>query len=233
MTHLDLSFAQLSGTLPPDVALMSSINFLSLSNNSLSGPVPSALGGLAAAGVLTSLALDGNAFSGALDPRLLNLLGLCSSASVARSFGSPGLAYTCPGSSNSSSPTSNSPSDASAVIGGAVGGVLGGTLLLSLLLVVVLWRLRQRQVAHGSSSSSGPGGGSLELVATGDGKSSASPPREPSQEASGKGGSGIRVGASLGGNTSASGALISPAKEAAGAWQCGRHHCTLHDIYLW
>ena len=234
MAHLDMSHSQLIGSIPSEVGFMSNLTSLTLSYNSLSGPVPSALGGLAASGVLTSLDLDGNAFSGSLDPRLLNLLGLCTSTSTASSLGSPGLAYTCPGASSSpsSSPTS------SAVMGGAVGGAVGGALLLLLLLVVV-WHVRQRRSSLKLSSSSTDGGASLELGASNPGKSAAGRQGELTPESVTRSGRGLQS-KSRQSSTPASSSIktldndnLSSEVDILRAWQCGHHDSAAHDAYLW
>ena len=263
MTHLDLSYMQLSGTIPPTVAFMSSINYLSLSNNSFTGPVPSSLGGLAASGVLTSLALDGNAFAGTLDPRLLSLLGLCTGASAPSSFGSPGLAYTCPGTPSPSSPSSSSsPSTSSFVVGGAVGGALGGSLLLALLLFSIQY-FRKRETVRDfpPSVSSCPADAPFDLDAASRGKVSytsskeftgASDARQVSNQPASRGlaSTDWRASGSASGtatlpsrdSTFTSGtatlpsrdtAVLTSAEVALGTWQCDLHSCASHDVYMW
>ena len=251
MTRLDLSYMQLSGTLPPTVAFMSSIDFLSLSNNSFTGPVPSSLGGLAASGVLTSLALDGNSFAGTLDPRLLSLLGICTSASAASVFGSPNLAYACPGA------PAPSPASSSAALGWDVIGpiILGGALLLIALLVVA-WHFRSRRRAPLSSSiglqlsvsasatphtsrrpgASEPGSPARMLAA------SISPGSGPPTASSGPGATATPTSPSARRPWGPS-AVVPSASDDSGQnpgtgdlnllWQCDFHRCGVHDVYLW
>ena len=126
LTYANLQSLSLSGTIPSTVGLLTALTSLALSSNRLSGSVPSELGSLAALGVLTGLGLDGNAFTGQLDSRLLGILGLCTSTSQASAFGSPGLTYACPGQSvpaPSSSPSQGTPT--LVIIGAAVGGGAG------------------------------------------------------------------------------------------------------------
>ena len=63
----------LRGELPGDLASLTQLTYLSLSNNDLSGPIPPELGGLSNLGYLH---LTGNALSGAIPPELGDLANL-------------------------------------------------------------------------------------------------------------------------------------------------------------
>ena len=217
MTFLDLSYMQLSGTLPQNIALASSMNYLSLGNNSLSGPVPSSLGELAASGTLTSLGLRGNAFTGSLDPRLLGLLSLCTDPSVASSFGSPDLVYSCL--------TAPSPSPAAVLGWDVIGPIIGGGALLVFALLLVAWRIRARRLAPLSPSSAALP--SVSAMA-----------RESSEPPTASNGADLATPRSP--SSSLPGALLSEASgrlpqtgDPSLLWQCDFHHCGAHDVYLW
>lgn len=76
VTSLVLSFNQLSGSIPPELANLSALQELALSANQLSGSIPPELGDLSA---LESLYLGANHLSGGIPPELgalTNLWGL-------------------------------------------------------------------------------------------------------------------------------------------------------------
>jgi hypothetical protein len=84
ITGLDLSFSQLAGTLPVDMARLTGLTSLDLSYNSLAGSLPADWVGPTPAGglsLLASLKLDHNSLTSTLPPEWsalssLNTLGL-------------------------------------------------------------------------------------------------------------------------------------------------------------
>ena len=70
LTSLSLSNNGLSGPIPPELGDLASLEFLNLGSNNLTGPIPPELGGLAR---LESLNLYGNGFSGSIPPEFANL----------------------------------------------------------------------------------------------------------------------------------------------------------------
>ncbi|KAK2351947.1 putative leucine-rich repeat receptor protein kinase [Trifolium repens] len=68
-----LKFAGLKGTIPKEIGLLSKLNYLYLSGNSLVGKIPPSLGNLTK---LTYLALDANFLVGEIPPSLGNLTTL-------------------------------------------------------------------------------------------------------------------------------------------------------------
>ncbi|KAJ8770095.1 hypothetical protein K2173_011177 [Erythroxylum novogranatense] len=70
---LNLSSANISGTIPPSFGQLIHLRLLDLSSNSLSGPIPREVGGLSS---LQFLYLDSNKFSGRIPPQLANLTSL-------------------------------------------------------------------------------------------------------------------------------------------------------------
>ena len=73
LQRLDLSSNSLSGSIPPELVGLANLELLYLLNNDLSGPIPPELGGLAS---LRQLMLQDNNLSGRIPPELGNLLTL-------------------------------------------------------------------------------------------------------------------------------------------------------------
>ncbi|PRP87460.1 putative leucine-rich repeat receptor-like protein kinase [Planoprotostelium fungivorum] len=72
LTRIDLSFNQLSGSIP-DISRLTSLQYLSLRGNELSGSIPSSIGDLTA---LQSLDLSLNRLNGSIPSSILNLTAL-------------------------------------------------------------------------------------------------------------------------------------------------------------
>ena len=70
---LNITYAQISGFIPPQIANLSNLTELNLSRNQLSGSIPPQLANLSN---LTELNLSGNQFSGPIPPQIANLSNL-------------------------------------------------------------------------------------------------------------------------------------------------------------
>jgi len=72
-TYLNLSFNQLTGSIPPEIGNLTNLTYLSLSNNQLTGSIPPEIGNLTN---LTELRLDINQLTGSIPPEIGNLTNL-------------------------------------------------------------------------------------------------------------------------------------------------------------
>ena len=79
--QLTLDFNNLTGSLPPLLGSLASLQDLDLEQNALSGTLPASLANLVA---LTQLGLGGNQFVGALPQELCSLLGRVNSSTGPR-----------------------------------------------------------------------------------------------------------------------------------------------------
>jgi Leucine-rich repeat (LRR) protein len=73
LLRLSLTFNQLSGSIPPEMGNMTSLQYLFLGDNNLTGSIPASLGNLTA---LTDLGLQANQLSGTIPKELANLTQL-------------------------------------------------------------------------------------------------------------------------------------------------------------
>ncbi|KAI8845137.1 hypothetical protein BJ741DRAFT_644610 [Chytriomyces cf. hyalinus JEL632] len=142
LTRIYLATNQLNGSIPTQLGLLSKLELIQFNNNQLSGTIPTELGRLSS---LTEINLAGNQLTGPVPteisalPRLKTLL---------LDSNTPNSSIPC--NFTSCSPETNEPKQANPSSGVLIGGVMGGFIFVGFVAATILW-FRQKLVKKKSA----------------------------------------------------------------------------------